>query len=125
MPTPKKQRLMLLSCVGKNHDLAVIILHQVHRYLPLYLSICGSIIRQYEGDTTWQTELPAELKKDRLGTIQDADDAHLSAHDVIIDASLTMVSTFVSAVFYALVSAFVYIDTSLTIHRIRACVPKT
>ena len=43
-------------------------------HLPLYISICGGILADYEGDTGWQEELVEMLKEDRVGVMDDAGD---------------------------------------------------
>ena len=76
-------------------------------HLPLYLSICGSIIADYEGSAEWQHELVQLLKEDRVGVIDDAaagddDEGGVTTTGRIVDASLKMLkdkdatATFVS-----------------------------
>ena len=43
-------------------------------HLPLYVSIVGSVIQDYDGGDEWQTELLEMLRLDRVGLIDDATD---------------------------------------------------
>jgi hypothetical protein len=62
-------------------------------HLPLYLSICGSIISDYEGGAEWQEELVQMLQEDRVGVIDEAagdENAGMTTAGRIVDASLNM-----------------------------------
>eukprot|EP00937_MAST-01D_sp_MAST-1D-sp2_P007255 g7255.t1 len=56
-------------------------------HLPLYLSICGGIIADFEGGAEWQAELVEMLKEDRVGVMDDAGDDDTAGR--IVDASLS------------------------------------
>ena len=70
-------------------------------YLPLYLTILGGVIAQYEGDDTWQDEVLEELERDRVGMISD-EEIGGGAVGAVIDSSLRMVSRFTQAVLMSL-----------------------
>jgi hypothetical protein len=61
-------------------------------HLPLYISICGGIICDYEGGVEWQQELPELLHEDRVNVIDDAaeEDSESSTTEHVVDASLNM-----------------------------------
>ena len=58
--------------------------------LPLYVSICGGVIHDYEGATDWQTELVDMLQLDRVGLIDDIAGSDGDTGERIVDASLNM-----------------------------------
>ena len=68
-------------------------------YLPLYLTILGGVIAQYEGDDAWQEDVLEELKRDRVGVISDEEMGDVAA---VIDTSLCMVNRFTQAVLMSL-----------------------
>ena len=87
-------------------------------YLPLYLTILGGVIAQYEGDDAWQEDVLEELEGDRVGMISDEEMGDVSA---VIDTSLRMVNRFTQAVLMSLatvpedVSSFLFTNMSLSL----------
>ena len=69
--------------------------------LPLYLTICGGVLLGYDGDPAWKTELPAMLKDDRIGVIEEG--AGDRTVQCLVDSSLSMLKDEAAAgVFMAL-----------------------
>jgi hypothetical protein len=56
--------------------------------LPLYLSICGGIMLDYDGGPEWQAELVGMLKDDRVGVIDDGSGGNMAER--LVDSSLSM-----------------------------------
>jgi hypothetical protein len=60
-------------------------------HLPLYISIVGGIVRDYDGSSDWQEEVEEMLNEDRLGVLEEGaggDDDDLVAK--LVDSSLKM-----------------------------------
>ena len=111
--TPKESVKLLLDVgeveVSAAASAAAAKIAKICEGLPLFLSIVGGIIAQYETDDSWQTEVLAELEQDAVGLIEEQTGDRTVA--LIVDSSLKMVNTFTSEVFMALGVAYVYFFT--------------
>ena len=101
----EKESVDLLLSMGKVEEVtdsalaAAKKIAKAANYLPLYLTILGGVIAQYEGDDAWQEDVLEELEGDRVGMISDEEMGDVSA---VIDTSLRMVNRFTQAVLMSL-----------------------
>jgi hypothetical protein len=76
------------STTAADRDAAVVVAELCGK-LPLYVGIIAGIVRLYEGDASWQEEVVAMLKTDRMGLINEESD---STVERVVESSLKMLS---------------------------------